>query len=124
MPKTTMLRNLLHLSWPVLIAQLAVMANGVIDTVMAGQLSAIDLAAVGIGASIYIAVFVSVMGILLALTPTVAHLYGGGRYLEIGEEVRQSAWLALVILLPPTRTAPSAASSRTPCEGSSRGGGP
>lgn len=92
-----MLRNLFHLSWPVLIAQLAVMANGVIDTIMAGRLSAIDLAAVGIGASIYIAVFVSAMGVLLALTPTVAHLYGGTRHAEIGEEVRQSAWLALFL---------------------------
>ncbi len=57
-----------------LVAQLAVMANGVIDTVMAGRLSAVDLAAVGIGASIY----VTVTGVLLALTPTVARLHGAG----------------------------------------------
>jgi len=73
------------------------MANGVIDTVMAGRLSAVDLAAVGIGASIYITVFVTVMGILLALAPSVAHLYGAGRDQEIGEEVRQSAWLAMIL---------------------------
>ncbi len=92
-----MLRKLVHLTWPVLIAQLALMANSVIDTVMAGRLSAVDLAAVGIGASIYITVFVSVMGVLLALTPTVAHLYGAGRHSEIGEELRQSAWLSLLL---------------------------
>jgi len=92
-----MLRNLLHLTWPVLIAQLALMANSVIDTVMAGRLSAVDLAAVGIGASIYIAIFVSVMGVLLALTPTVAHLYGAARHQEIGEELRQSAWVSLLL---------------------------
>ncbi len=97
MGRVPMLRKLFHLSWPVLIAQLAVMANGVIDTIMAGRLSAVDLSAVGVGASIYIAVFVSAMGVLLALTPTVAQLYGAGRYLEIGEEVRQSAWLALFL---------------------------
>ena len=94
---TPLLRSMFHLAWPVLIAQLAVMANGVIDTVMAGRLSAVDLAAVGIGASIYITVFVSVMGVLLALTPTVAQLYGAGQYQEIGEEVRQSVWLALLL---------------------------
>jgi MATE family multidrug resistance protein len=93
----SLLRKLFHLAWPVLIAQLAVMANGVIDTVMAGRLSAVDLAAVGIGASIYITIFVSVMGLLLALTPTVAQLYGAGQYAEIGEEVRQSIWLALLL---------------------------
>jgi len=94
---TPLLQHLFHIAWPVLVAQLAVMANGVIDTVMAGRLSAVDLAAVGIGASIYITVFVTVMGILLALTPSVAHLYGAGRNPEIGEEVRQSAWLALML---------------------------
>jgi len=92
-----MLRNLLHLTWPVLIAQLALMANSVIDTVMAGQISAVDLAAVGIGGSIYIAALVSVMGVLLALPPIVAHLYGAARYEEIGEELRQSAWISLLL---------------------------
>ena len=91
------IRDLIRLAWPVLIAQVAVVLNGVIDTIMAGRLSAIDLAAVGIGASIYITVFVSCMGVLLALTPTVAHLFGAGRSAEIGEEVRQSAWLALAL---------------------------
>jgi len=91
----SVLRRLVRLAWPVLIAQVAVVLNGVIDTVMAGRLSALDLAAVGIGASIYIAVFVSCMGVLLALTPTIAHLYGAGRSADIGEEVRQSAWLGV-----------------------------
>ena len=92
-----LLRSLFHLAWPVLIAQLAVMANGVIDTVMAGRLSPVDLAAVGIGASIYFTVFVTAMGVLIALTPNVAHLYGAGDQAVIGEEVRQSAWLALLL---------------------------
>ncbi len=92
-------RELLHLAWPVLIAQAAVMANGVIDTLMAGRLSPVDLAAVGIGASIYATVFVTAMGVLLALTPVVSHHYGAGRYAEIGADVRQCAWLALGLSL-------------------------
>src|SRR6185436_12734132 len=91
------LRDVVKLGWPVLIAQLAVMINGFIDTVMAGRLSAADLAAVGIGASIYISVFVTLMGVLIALTPVVAQLYGAGRLQEIGEEVRQSAWLGALL---------------------------
>ena len=82
-----------------LIAQAAVMANGVIDTLMAGRLSSVDLAAVGIGASIYATVFVTAMGVLLALTPVVSHHYGAGRYTEIGADVRQCAWLALGLSL-------------------------
>ena len=90
-------RRLTGLVWPVLVAQVAVVGNGVIDTMMAGRLSALDLAAVGIGAAIYVTVFVTAMGVLLALAPTVAQHYGAGRHAEIGEDVRQSAWLALVL---------------------------
>ena len=86
-------RDIIKLGWPVLIAQLAVMINGVIDTIMAGRLGSADLASVGVGASIYISVFVTLMGVLLALTPVVAQLYGARRFAEIGEEVRQSIWL-------------------------------
>lgn len=92
-------RQLFHLAWPVLIAQTAVMANGVIDTLMAGRISPADLAAVGIGASIYATVFVSAMGVLLALTPIIAHHYGAQRFDAIGADVRQSAWLALLLAI-------------------------
>jgi len=81
----------------VLVGQMAVVGSGVIDTVMAGRLSALDLAAVGVGAAIYITVFMTAMGVLMALTPTVAQHYGAGRYAEIGEDVRQCAWLALLL---------------------------
>jgi MATE family multidrug resistance protein len=90
-----LLRDILRLAWPVYIAQLAIMANGVIDTVMAGHYGTVDLAAVGIGASVYVTLFVTLMGVLFAITPTVAQLHGAGRHADIGEEVRQSAWLAL-----------------------------
>lgn len=95
--RRALLRELTRLAWPVLVAQTAVVGNGVIDTMMAGRLSAEDLAAVGIGSAVYITVFVTCMGVLAAVTPLVAHLYGAGRYAEIGEELRQSAWLTLVL---------------------------
>jgi multidrug resistance protein, MATE family len=88
-----------RLAWPVLIAQLAVMAYAVIDTMMAGRFATDDLAAVGIGASIYFSVFVALMGVLLAVSPTVAQLLGAGRYSEIGEQVRQGMWLTLMLAL-------------------------
>jgi len=92
-------RELLHLAWPVLVGQAAVMANGVIDTLMAGRLSSVDLAAVGIGASIYVTVIMTLMGVLLALTPVVSHHFGARRFAEIGADVRQCAWLALGLAL-------------------------
>ena len=87
--------DIFRLAWPVLIAQLAVMAYAVIDTLMAGRFATEDLAAVGIGASIYFSVFVAFMGVLLAVSPAVAQLLGAGRHAEIGEQVRQAMWLTL-----------------------------
>src|SRR5690349_6953166 len=92
-PRTA--RAIVRLAWPVLVAQLAVIASGVLDTVMAGRYSAVDLAAVGIGASVYFSVFIGLMGVVQALSPIAAQLYGGKRYERIGEETRQTAWLAL-----------------------------
>lgn len=88
-----------RLAWPVLIAQLAVIAYAVVDTMMAGRFATDDLAAVGIGASIYVSVFVTLMGVLLAVSPTVAQLLGAGRFREIGEQVRQGMWLTLALAL-------------------------
>ena len=41
--------DVVRLGWPVFIAQIAVMTNGLIDTVMAGRYSTVDLAAIGVG---------------------------------------------------------------------------
>jgi MATE family multidrug resistance protein len=91
--------DIYQLAWPVLVAQLAVMAYAVIDTMMAGRFATDDLAAVGIGASIYVSVFIGLMGVLLAVSPIVAQLLGAGRHAEIGEQVRQGMWLTLALTL-------------------------
>jgi MATE family multidrug resistance protein len=91
--------DIYQLAWPVLVAQLAVMAYAVIDTMMAGRFATDDLAAVGIGASIYVSVFIGLMGVLLAVSPIVAQLLGAGRDAEIGEQVRQGMWLTLALTL-------------------------
>lgn len=87
------------LAWPILIGQLAVIANGVIDTAMTSRFSATDLAALAIGTSIYISVFVGLNGVLAAIAPIIGQLYGGGRFSDIGAEVKQGAWLALFLTL-------------------------
>jgi MATE family multidrug resistance protein len=88
-------RSVVRLAWPVLVAQLAVIATGVLDTIMAGRYSAVDLAAVGIGASVYFSVFVGLLGVVQALSPIAGQLFGGKHYERIGEETRQTAWIAL-----------------------------
>jgi MATE family multidrug resistance protein len=91
--------QLIHLAWPVLIAQLAFMANAVIDTAMAGRLSAIDLASVGIAAAIMSTILMSLVSVLLALPPLIAQLCGAGRQGGVGREVQQSVWISLVLAL-------------------------
>ncbi|WP_153100414.1 MATE family efflux transporter [Paraburkholderia hayleyella] len=93
------IRKIITLAWPVLIGQLAIIAFGVIDTAMVGRFSALDLAALGLGSSIYVSVYIGLTGILTALQPIAAQLFGAHRYQEIGEEVRQSLWLALALAL-------------------------
>ena len=87
------------LAWPILVGQLAVIANGVIDTAMASRFSATDLAALALGASIYVSVFVGLNGVLQALAPIVGQLYGAARFREIGGEIKQGAWLALFLTI-------------------------
>ncbi|MGI4938546.1 MAG: MATE family efflux transporter, partial [Janthinobacterium lividum] len=95
-------RDLLRLSmlaWPIYIGQLAVIANGVIDTAMTSRFSALDLAALAVGASIYVSVFVGASGVLQALAPIIGQLYGAEKFAAIGVEVKQGAWLALFLTI-------------------------
>ncbi len=89
------LREILRQAWPVLISSWASIAFGVIDTAMAGHASAADLQAMALAASIYLTVFVGLMGVVHALIPIIAQHFGGQRYLEVGRAWGQGVWLAL-----------------------------
>ncbi|WP_282876123.1 MATE family efflux transporter [Pseudomonas peli] len=89
--------SLLKLATPIIIAQLANTAMGFVDTVMAGRVSPQDLAAVALGNSIWVPVFLLMTGILLATTPKVAQRFGAGAHTEIGPLMRQALWLALAV---------------------------
>jgi len=93
----TELRSLFVLATPIIIAQLAHSAMGFVDAVMAGRVSPRDLAAVALGNSIWVPVFLLMNGILLATTAKVAQRFGAGQQEEIGPLVRQALWLALVV---------------------------
>ncbi len=89
-----------RLGLPLIIANLLQMSMAFVDTVMAGNLSTQDLAAVAIGSSILTPVFMFGAGILMAVTPIVAQHFGAGRNDKIGKSVRQSLWLAFIIAIP------------------------
>jgi MATE family multidrug resistance protein len=77
----------------VLAGQLATMAFGVTDTIVAGRYSQPALAALSVGSAVFISVFVAMMGIFQALLPTWAELHGARRHEDVGRSVRQALYL-------------------------------
>ncbi len=96
-------RALLRLTGPLLLAQLAQTAMGFVDTVMAGRYSAVDLAAVAVGFSIFIPVYVFLLGLLSAVTPLVAQAHGRGDGKAVRRAIRLGMGIGLVagLLLMP-----------------------
>ncbi|MGH8030326.1 MAG: MATE family efflux transporter [Arenimonas sp.] len=82
------------LAAPLVFGQLASMAMGIVDTVLAGRHGAVTLAAVGVGSAMWSITILVSIGVLMAIPPSVAQLNGAGRRAEIGPLFRQSLWLA------------------------------
>ena len=81
----------------VLVGQLAVMAFGVADTVIAGRHSDAALAALSVGSALYISVYVGLIGIVQALLPIWAEMHGARRHEAVGQSLRQSLYLCALI---------------------------
>jgi MATE family multidrug resistance protein len=90
----TELAKLWQIAWPVLIGQLATVGMSVADVAMTGHLSAEDLAAVALGASLWSIILVTVMGIMISINAVVAHEVGAGEFDKIPHIMRQSMWMA------------------------------
>ncbi|MCD0503775.1 MATE family efflux transporter [Bordetella petrii] len=89
------MRGIVRQAWPVLISQWAGIAFGVLDTAMNGHASATDLAAMSLSMSVYITIFVGLMGVVHALIPIQAQHFGAGRHAEVGQTWGQGVWMAL-----------------------------
>ncbi|WP_070971448.1 MATE family efflux transporter [Vibrio sonorensis] len=92
--------QLIKLATPVLIASVAQTGMGFVDTVMAGGVSATDMAAVSIASSIWLPTILFGIGLLMALVPVVAQLNGAGRQHKIPFEIHQGIALALLVSVP------------------------
>ncbi len=88
-------KAIIKLGYPILLAQLALVGLGVIDTLMSGQVGTDDLAAIGLGSSILLPVFMLSTGILLAITPLVSKALGQKDHLKITHLLHQGLWLSL-----------------------------
>ena len=88
-------RRIARLAWPVFIGQVAVLAFATVDTVMTARQSATDLAALAIGGSVYVSVFIGLMGVVLAVGPITGQLFGARKLEQAGQQLHQAMWLAL-----------------------------
>ena len=85
------------LAGPLMIAQLSQMSMGVIDVIIASRYSAVDLAGVGLGSSLFWPLTLLLTGTLMAVTPSVAQLHGANRTTETGYVARQALWMAVFL---------------------------
>lgn len=92
---------MLTLAAPVIIAELGWVSMSVVDMLMVGWLGPDAIGAVGIASSLFIAVAVFAMGLLLGLDPLVAQAFGARRIDECHRWLVAGVWLA-VLVTPPT----------------------
>ena len=85
-------RMILRLAGPLIVNNVAVAGMSFTDTLMAGRLSAGDLAAVAVGSAFHIFFYLTGLGILMAMSPLVAHAYGAGQNERVGHLARQALW--------------------------------
>lgn len=99
LPQLDSLRRIAPLAWPVFVGQIAVLAFSTVDTLLLARFSAIDLAALSVGAACYITVFIGLMGVVMAVSPMAGQLFGAGKPQAAGDQLHQAAWLALALTL-------------------------
>jgi MATE family multidrug resistance protein len=94
-PLVREVRTTFVLALPLIFGHVSTGLIGFVDSVLAGRHSANTLAAVAVGSALWSVVIIGLIGVLLALPPTVSQLDGAGRRGEIAPVFRQSLWLAL-----------------------------
>lgn len=82
---------------PVLVSQLGSMSTTLVDTLISARVATVDLAAVGIGAGLYISVMLAAAGIIQGLTPIAAHQVGAKHFEKLPATLQQGLWLCLIL---------------------------
>ena len=86
-----------RLAWPVFIAQLATIGMMAIDTVVVGRSNTDNLAALAVGASIYVSLALALSGVVQALLPAIARHIGRADPRAAGHLIYQAPWLVLLL---------------------------
>jgi len=90
-------KSLLKLAYPILIAQLIQNLMGFADTVMAGRVSATDMAAVAVASSVWLPIILTISGIMMALAAIVSQYAGAKAFDKVANATFQTAWIGLFL---------------------------
>ncbi|MAS24963.1 MAG: MATE family efflux transporter [Oceanospirillaceae bacterium] len=90
-------RALLKLIAPILATQLAQVGMSTIDTLMSGYVSTRDLAAVAIGTSLWMPVWLFVAGVLVALAPMTAKIKAARQQQELPQLMAAALWTGIAL---------------------------
>lgn len=82
---------------PILITQIALYLITFFDIVMTGRYDTYHLAGVTIGSSFWVPVYTGLAGILMGLTPIIAHLIGARRKDEVKFSVQQGLYVSVAL---------------------------
>lgn len=94
------LRSLVALAAPLVLAQLAQMGLGLVDTLMAGRLGGEALAGIALGSVVLHFVLIVGSGVLFSVSPMVAQAVGAGDPAAAASAARQGLWLAAFLAIP------------------------
>jgi MATE family multidrug resistance protein len=107
-PPTSDFKTIAVHAGTVFVGQIAAMGFGVADTIVAGRHSEAALAALAVGAAVFVTVYVRLLGLVQALLPVWAELHGARRLADVGPSARQSLYvcaaasvLGMALLLMP-----------------------
>lgn len=93
-------RAILRFAGPLAVNNLVLGGMMLTNTVMAGRLGPEPLAGVAVGGSYYQMFWLFGLGVLMSISPIVAHAYGAGRDEEVGRRFRQGLWLSQMLAIP------------------------
>ncbi len=85
------------LAAPLIISQITIVAMSVVDTMMAGDLGPITLAAVAVGSSVWATAILFIFGLLMAIPPVVSEMDGARKHHKVGPFIRQAMWLCMLL---------------------------
>jgi multidrug resistance protein, MATE family len=93
-------RAILRLAGPLVVNNVVLAGMMLANTVFAGRLGPEPLAGVAVGGSYYQIFWMFGLGVLMSISPLVAHAYGAGRDVEVGRRFRQGVWISLMLAVP------------------------